>query len=327
MMRTAPPPMLHIEQLRVELATDATHATHAALIDGIDLRIAAGEVVALIGESGSGKSLTALALMNLLPRGVRQTAGQLRWADTDTHASSPHPAAMVFQSPRSALNPVRRIGAQFDDVFAARRLPRRLWRANAVSLLEQVAMTPPERYLRAYPHELSGGLCQRVVIALALAREPRLLIADEPTTGLDALTQHQVLDLLLALRRTREMALLLITHDLQAALAYSDRIAVMHAGQLVEVLPSAEFLHGARHPYSRALVAATPALAADLHALQGVRGNLPDLRGPLPACRFHSRCTLAQARCATDAPPVVTSGADRFVWCWQPVSIETGARR
>ncbi|EEA01310.1 oligopeptide/dipeptide ABC transporter, ATPase subunit [Burkholderia sp. H160] len=310
---TITPSLLDIHDLRIEAAS---HGRTHALIDGIDLSIARGEAVALIGESGSGKSLTALAVMNLLPPTLRASGGALRWHGTPDGVP---PAAMVFQNPRAALNPVRRIGQQFDDVLRSMHVPRSARAGRAEQLLEQVAMSPPLRYLRAYPHELSGGLCQRVSLALALAREAPLLVADEPTTGLDAVTQHQVLTLIGELRRARDMALLLITHDLSAALHHSDRVAVMHAGQIVEVLPSRDFLREARHPYSRALISATPALVSALAQLRGVSGALPDLtQSDLPACRFHARCANATSRCIDAAPPIVEATGGGHVRCWHP---------
>ncbi|WP_069261285.1 ABC transporter ATP-binding protein [Paraburkholderia nodosa] len=309
--------LLEIRNLRIELAS---HGRTHALIEGIDLRIARGEAVALIGESGSGKSLTAFAVMNLLPPALHASGGALRWHEIRDGAPA---AAMVFQNPRAALNPVRRIGQQFDDVLRTMRVPRRARAQRAVQLLEQVAMSPAQRYLRAWPHELSGGLCQRVSLALALAREAALLVADEPTTGLDAVTQSQVLTLIGELRRARRMALLLITHDLGAALHHSDRVAVMHAGQLVEVLPSRDFLRNARHPYSRALISATPALVSTLGKLRGVPGELPELAHiDRATCRFHARCANATPQCVEAAPPVVETTGGGHLRCWHPASAD-----
>ncbi|MCY0385710.1 ABC transporter ATP-binding protein [Robbsia sp. Bb-Pol-6] len=247
-----------------------------ALVDDLSFDIAPGECLGLIGASGSGKTLTGLAIAGVLPDGVHRRRGTVDIAPGTAHgaadrrapgAAGTHPAAMIFQDPRAALSPVRRVGAQLDDVLRAAGMPRGERRAAALALLVEVGLDAPADCLDRYTFELSGGMCQRVLIALALARRPRLLIADEPTTGLDTRTQARVLDLLRHVATTRAMSTLLITHDLAVACHACTRIAVLHAGRIVEIQAAGRFLADAVHPCSRALIAAMPRTACDVAAL------------------------------------------------------------
>jgi peptide/nickel transport system ATP-binding protein len=228
--------------------------------------------------------------------------------------------AMIFQNPRAALNPIRPIGKQIEDVLIrhANVLPRQA-RQVAIEKLAAVNIADPERRARAYPFELSGGMCQRVMIALALACAPSLLIADEPTTGLDVTTQAVIMDLVTGLAARHGMATLLITHDLGLAMDHCDRIAVMHAGHIVEIAPVAELFHAPRHPYTRKLIAATPRPSASLADLAAIPGGLPDLRrAELPACRFSARCEQRSEVCERPLP-TVEFGAGHRVACWNPL--------
>jgi peptide/nickel transport system ATP-binding protein len=229
--------------------------------------------------------------------------------------------SMIFQNPRTALNPIRRVGRQIEDVLLRHTTTTRdAAQARAIECLAQVRIPDPTRRWSAYPFELSGGQCQRVMIALALACNPQLLIADEPTTGLDVTTQAAVMDLVVDLSRTRDMATILITHDLGLAGEYCDRIVVMHAGHVVESAPTRELFAAPRHPYTAKLIAATPHAAPSLRALASIPGNLPDLRrSDLPPCRFSERCERAKPGCDRKLEwREVRPG--HGVACWNPLS-------
>jgi peptide/nickel transport system ATP-binding protein len=256
--------LLQVEKLQVAFST--RHGTVTAL-HGIDIALKAGETLGIVGESGSGKSVTSLAVMRLLDRAGRITGGKVRFEGRDiTHAGHADlrrlrgsALSMIFQNPRAALNPIRTVEQQIVDVLAAHgRLSRANARAQALDLLRAVLIRDPEARLHAYPHELSGGMCQRVMIAMAIACEPVLLIADEPTTGLDVTTQQTVMELLARIQAERGMAMILITHDLGLAARWCDRIAVMEAGRVVEQGETAALFEAPAHPYTRRLVAASP---------------------------------------------------------------------
>lgn len=299
----------------------------APTLDFTDLTVAKGEVVALVGESGSGKSLIAHTLAGILTPAATLAADEFTFAGLDLRQRNAHSwrdlrgreIGMVFQNPRAALSPVRRVGDQIADVIAEHRSLRGAPLCNAViEALAAVRIPDPERRFRAYPGELSGGMCQRVMLAIALAGNPALLIADEPTTGLDTTTQAAILELILEQARTRQMACLLITHDLALARQYAERVIVMHAGQVVELGRTSDLYASARHPYTAALLKATPADAAEVEDLQGIAGAFPDLRKPVPACRFAARCQNALPRCTTDRPPLA-GGASHLFACWNPL--------
>lgn len=302
-------------------------------LEGIDLSIRKGEIVGLVGESGSGKSVLSYALLGISDRAAKVTGGSAMFAgmnllQLDEEALAElrgREISMIFQSPRTALNPIRTVGRQIEDVLRRHAVARgadlgRSLRERAVQALREVAIADPERRHGAYPFELSGGMCQRVMIALALACRPGLLIADEPTTGLDVTTQAAVMDLITALARERQMATLFITHDLALAADHCDRIVVMHAGHAVEAAPSRALFEAPRHPYSARLLSSTPdERTRDAQALRPVPGNLPDLRrSDLPGCRFAERCERASARCRAERPRL-EAGALHAVACWHPL--------
>jgi peptide/nickel transport system ATP-binding protein len=285
--------------------------------------------MALVGESGSGKSVTAYAIMGILDPAARISAGRIVFEGMDLLREDEaaiagirgREVAIVFQNPRTALNPIRPVGKQIADILLRHgnvthaQAPRR-----AVEMLAKVRIPDPERRARSYPFELSGGMCQRVMIAMALACEPRLLIADEPTTGLDITTQATIMDLIAELAASRRMATLLITHDLGLAAEYADRIAVMHAGQIVEVAPSAALFAAPRHPYTAKLIAATPGGAPGLDALMAIPGALPDpRRSDLPPCRYSERCERAVPACIDRPLPILGAGDGRLVACHFPL--------
>ncbi len=230
--------------------------------------------------------------------------------------------SMIFQNPRTALNPIRKVGRQIEDILRRHAaVPAAQLRARAVAALRQVNIPDPERRYNAYPFELSGGMCQRVMIAIALACKPALLVADEPTTGLDVTTQAGIMDLIKGLAAERQMATLFITHDLGLAADYCDRIVVMHAGHVVEVAPVRELFAAPRHPYTAQLIRATPARDSVLDALSSIPGNLPDLRrDDLPACRFVERCARASGACGAPLPRIDPAAA-RSVACWHPLPV------
>jgi peptide/nickel transport system ATP-binding protein len=309
-------------------------------VSGVSLEVQAGEVLALIGESGSGKSVTLRSLLRLHPERRTRIAGQVQVAGRDVLALSPRElagfrgkvASMVFQEPLLALDPVYPVGAQI--VEAIRRheaVPRAEAHRRALALFERVRIPSPERRLQAYPHEMSGGMRQRAMIALALACEPRLLLADEPTTALDATVQIQILLLLRQLQRDLGLAVIFVTHDLGAAVEVADRIAVMYAGRIVEEGTARELIRTPRHPYTVALLKSTlgtaPSVAASGPAARGLRleaiaGAPPDLSALPPGCAFAERCTLATDACRAALPPVVEVAPGHRVRC---VRIEAAA--
>ncbi len=322
-MTTSDAPLLEIDDLAISFRT--REGTVYA-IDQVSLSVSPGEMVGVVGESGSGKSVSAYALLRLLDNSAHVERGaalfngiDLLTADSAIMRELRGAAiSMVFQNPRTALSPTRAIGDQLTDVIMAHhRLGRTLARARALEALREVKITDPERRLRAFPFELSGGMCQRVMIALALACAPMLLIADEPTTGLDVTTQAAIMDLIAESCRKRRMAVLFITHDLALASEYCDRIVVMHAGQVVEVAPTGDLFEHPRHPYTRSLLAASITADATIGSLTPIPGTLPDLRSKdMPACRFAARCAVRQPRCDVERPPLIQRSGQHAVACW-----------
>ena len=294
------------------------------VLDGVGFELAAGESLGLVGESGSGKSQTALAIMGLLPA-TAIVQGAIRFGGERIEAASRarldqlrgRRMAMVFQDPMSSLNPYRTVGAQLLEVLQRHRgLGRAAALAEAERLLDAVRIGAPRRRLGQYPHELSGGMCQRVMIALALCGEPSLLIADEPTTALDVTVQAEVLAVLDGLRRDLGLALLLVTHDLGVVAGHCQRVAVMYAGRLVETGPSAAVLARPAHPYTAALLAARPSLAGPrLARLPAIPGQPPDPAHRPPGCAFAPRCAVAEPRCSAAVPPLRPVAAARQCAC------------
>jgi peptide/nickel transport system ATP-binding protein len=317
--------LLEIRNLSLEFRTRSGIVN---AIENASLDIGKGETVGLVGESGSGKSVLSFAILRILDPAARITAGSIHFGGLDVLAAGEssmqevrgREISMIFQNPRTALNPIRRVGQQIEDVLRKHTttLPSDL-RGKAVDCLAQVRIPDPERRYSAYPFELSGGQCQRVMVALALACNPQLLIADEPTTGLDVTTQAAIMALIRDLARERSLATLFITHDLALASESCDRIVVMHAGHVVEAAPTPELFRHAHHPYTAQLIRATPAPEMALSELSSIPGNLPDLRrADLPACRFIERCTRAIERCK-GALPELAPAAARKVWCANPL--------
>ena len=332
-------PLLDVQDFSLEFRTRS--GTVRAL-EHVHLQLHKGEIVGLVGESGSGKSVLSYAMLGISDAAAKVTAGSavfggldLLRADEKTLADlRGREISMIFQSPRTALNPIRPVGLQIEDVLRRHAVAARGrtgpdaalgLRERAVQALREVAIADPERRWSAYPFELSGGMCQRVMIAIALACRPALLIADEPTTGLDVTTQAAVMDLITGLARERQMATLFITHDLGLAAEYCDRIVVMHAGHAVEMAPTQALFSAPRHPYTARLISSTPGAGSTLDTLLPVPGSLPDLRrAQLPACRFSERCERADAQCRVALPPLQPE-AGRAVACWHPLTAATEA--
>jgi peptide/nickel transport system permease protein len=307
----------------LDIAIDGADGRHSVVRD-VSFTVAPGETLAIVGESGSGKSLTALALMGLLPGAATVTGGRalvdgqdmLRLPEEALRGMRGRAAAMVFQDPLSSLDPVHRVGTQIAEAIRAHR-PQVSWRdawAEAEALLRRVGIPDPARCLRAYPHELSGGMRQRVGIAAAIANGPGLVIADEPTSALDVTIQAQILDLLATLKRERGMSLVFITHSLPVVSEIADRLAVMYAGEIVEMGAVDAVLDRPHHPYTAALLASVP--DEDGTAPRPIGGQVPPLHAMPSGCRFAPRCSLAVAACA-ERPPLVQTGADRFSRCFR----------
>ncbi len=310
---------LELRNLRVSYPSAA--GTVSA-VDDVSLRVERGELIGLVGESGCGKSTLANAVMGLLPPGSR-VSGFITVAGEELANASPHrlrelrgrAMAMVFQDPATSLDPTFSIGSQVREaVLAHHRIARKAATERAVDLLTQVGIPDAAARFGTPPHRFSGGMRQRVVIAAALANDPGLLLADEPTTALDVTIQVQILMLMQRLARDHDTAVVIITHNLGVVAQTCDRIAVMYAGQLVEQGSTAELFANPRHPYTRALLAALPTSEAEPGDLAVIPGQVPDLAGELPGCRFFSRCPFAHDRCH-EKPKLLPAGGTE-VACW-----------
>src|SRR4051794_720623 len=313
-------PLLAIRDLRVEFATDAGAVP---AVRGIDLNIAAGETVALVGESGSGKSVTAMSVMRLTEG--RIAAGSIHFQGRDL-ASVPDAEmrsirggqiGMIFQEPMTSLNPVFTIGRQIEEVLVLhQQLSARAAHAQALELLQRVGIPAPERRIMQYPHELSGGMKQRVMLAMAIACRPRLLIADEPTTALDVTIQAQIMELLRSLKQEFGMAVLLITHDLGVVAHFAERVLVMYAGKIVEQGSVRDVFKRASHPYSQALLAALPDPLKPAARLQAIPGRVPSPSMLPPGCAFCARCAYAFEPCPGQEPPLFQVGHGHSAACF-----------
>jgi peptide/nickel transport system ATP-binding protein len=318
--------LVEIEDLHTEIKLRRS-VVHA--IDGVSLSVAAGECLGIVGESGSGKTMTALSVMRLLPGGGVITGGRISLADTEITALTEeqmqrvrgNAVGMVFQDPLTSLNPTMTIG---DQIAESVRLHRGASKAaaleRAVEVLGLVGMPRPAERISNFPHQLSGGMRQRVMIAIALACEPRLLIADEPTTALDVTIQKQILELIDGLRQRLGMAVILVTHDLGVIAGHADRVAVMYAGRIVETTDVSTLFASPRHPYTEALLEALPERAVEgAGRLYNIPGQPPDLTAPPPGCKFAPRCRYAQQKCIESEPYLTAAGDSHFFRCFYPV--------
>jgi len=321
------PPLLEVADLTVRFVG---HEARVQALAGVSFSLRAGEVLCLLGESGSGKSVTLRALMQLLPPGRTEVAGQVRLAGKDVlalrgralQAFRGGSVAMVFQEPMSALDPVYTIGQHLIEAIRQHRGgSRAAARARAIGLLELVKIPAAARRIDAYPHELSGGLRQRAMIALALSCTPRLLLADEPTTALDATVQIQVLILLRRLQQEFGMGTLFVTHDLAVAAEIADRVAVMYAGRIVEEGPVAAVLRAPAHPYPAALLASTVHDQAPDQDIPTIPGSPPDLGALPPGCSFAPRCALVRDACRIGPPPATHPAPGRMVRCLRSADV------
>lgn len=283
-----------------------------AVVEGVDLCLRAGRTTALVGESGCGKSVTAAALGGLLPRGMARDRGEIRWADGIPRGPG-RGLAYVFQDPGECLDPVFTIGSQIRETLPPAE--RGQARGRMAALLRTVGFADPDRVMASYPHQLSGGMQQRAMLAMALAGRPRVLVADEPTTALDVTVQAKILRLLAALQRQESLAVLLITHNLGVVAEIADEVHVMYAGRIVESGP-VELLRNPRHPYVQGLLKALPRLDGDTNRLAGIEGSVPP-PGRRPAgCRFHPRCASVRTLCRASEPELRSCAADHAVACW-----------
>jgi oligopeptide/dipeptide ABC transporter ATP-binding protein len=315
--------VLEVENLRVTFP--GGDGRRVAAVDGVSFSLDRGETLALVGESGCGKSLTSLSLLRLVPAPGRiEPDSRIRLADTDVlalegdalRAIRGRRIGMIFQDPMTSLDPVFRVGDQIaEGILAHFRISRREARERAVALLRETGIPDPAARADNYPHQLSGGMRQRVMIAIALAAEPEILVADEPTTALDVTVQAQILEVLDRLRAERGMAVLLITHDLGIVAGRADRVAVMYAGQIVEEAPTAALFARPSHPYTRGLFASIPRLTGPVERLHPIPGTVPSPAAWPSGCRFRPRCPYAFEPCGRE-PPRKDVGTGQWMRCW-----------
>lgn len=321
-------PLLSVRDLRVEFPT---RKGRLVALDGISFDIEAGEVLGMVGESGAGKSLTGAAIMGLLEPPGRIAGGQIALAGSRIDTLPPEAMrrlrgkriGMIFQDPLTSLNPLYSVAQQLTETIRTHLpLSPAEARQRAIALLDRVGIPAAARRIDDYPHHFSGGMRQRVVIALALCAEPELVIADEPTTALDVSVQAQIIDLLKEICRERGAAVMLITHDMGVIAETADRVAVLYAGRLAEIGPVRDVILDARHPYTRGLMGSIPSLTHQDSRLVQIPGAMPRLTAIPPGCAFNPRCAHADPRCRTERPDPAPCGAGRQVACWHPQGAE-----
>jgi peptide/nickel transport system ATP-binding protein len=324
-------PVLSVSNLRVEFPT--RRATLVA-VDDLSFEIAKGEVLGVVGESGAGKSVTGAAIIRLLEPPGRIASGEVRLAGTriddmplaQLQKVRGRRIGMVFQDPLTSLNPVFRIGDQLIETITQHlEMSNAQARTRAIELLAEVGIPAPASRIDAYPHQLSGGMRQRVVLALALSTNPELLIADEPTTALDVSVQAQIIALMRRLCRSHGTAVMLITHDMGVIAEIADRVMVMYAGRMAEIGPVREVISAPRHPYTQGLMGSIPSLAGNAARLAQIPGSMPRLTAIPAGCAFNPRCTHAFARCVAERPEPLPSATGR-VACWLHAPAEAGER-
>ncbi|MCB1247825.1 MAG: ABC transporter ATP-binding protein [Acidimicrobiales bacterium] len=327
-------PLLDVRDIKTHFRTE--RGTVRA-VDGVSFTLQRGRTLGVVGESGSGKSVLSKSIMGLLPRRNVLREGQVLYEGLDVSVLDENQMrniwgaemSMVFQDPMTSLNPVMKIGKQIkESLYLHLNMSKDDAHDTAVALLSSVNIPEPEQRLEEYPHQLSGGMRQRVVIAIALACGPKLLFADEPTTALDVTVQAQILNLLQQQQHERHMAMILVTHDLGVVAGRTDDIAVMYAGRVVETAPTATLFTAMRHPYTEALMASIPKLTDPSHTrLEAIGGRPPDLINPPAGCKFAPRCKYAQDRCLQEDPPLMDAGEPGHSFrCFYPVGTDAGAQ-
>ncbi len=327
-------PLLTVEDLKTHFHTDGGIAK---AVDGVSFTLDKGETLGLVGESGCGKSVTSLSVMRLVPEPPGEIVeGEIRFNGRNLLSLDEaafqgvrgNDVAMIFQEPMTSLNPVFTCGDQIDEaVMLHQRLARDAARAKTVDMLNLVGIPDPEQRANEYPHQLSGGMRQRVMIAMALSCNPELLIADEPTTALDVTIQAQILELLDRLQKELGMAVLMITHDLGVIAEVADRVAVMYAGKIVETGTVDEIFASPQHPYTRGLLESIPTLGEEKNRLSVIPGTVPDATRFPAGCRFAPRCSLAEDVCVTDEPPLEPTAGSRHVACWMVEDVPSPVTR
>jgi peptide/nickel transport system ATP-binding protein len=308
-----------------KLTISAQKNLSAPLVDDLNLEVNAGEIVGLVGESGSGKSLTCLATLKLLPSSL-QVSGEVRFDNTNVYEMDANQlrnsrgkvASIIFQEPMSSLNPVLNIRQHlYESLRDVDKRDKKAKEARSLELLEMVGINDPARRLNQYPHEFSGGMCQRIMIAMAMAGNPKILIADEPTTALDVTIQAQILSLLNELTRKHGMALLLVSHDLGVIAQNCDRVVVMYAGRVIEDGPVADVFENPLHPYTKGLLSSLPSLDGVWRRLPSLRGTVPTIDSMPKGCRFNPRCDLASEVCFTSKPELLEITKKHYASCWE----------
>jgi len=321
--------LLEIQDLKTYFFTEAGVVR---AVDGANVDVRPKETIGLVGESGSGKTVTALSALRIIPRPGRIVAGSIRFEGNDVLAKSEEEMrqlrgpkmAMVFQDPSSSLNPLYTVEKQLSDILMLhRKLMKKEASQRAEYLLELVGIQDPKTRLKAYPHELSGGMKQRIAIARALSCEPTLLFADEPTTNLDVTVQAQVLELMKTLQRDLGMSMVMITHDMGIIADMTERVTIMYAGKVMEAADTKTIFHEPKHPYTEALLAAVPRVD-QRRILEVIPGNIPNLIEPPPGCVFHPRCKYARQICIDSAPPLEEVGKGHLAAClrWKEISLK-----
>jgi oligopeptide/dipeptide ABC transporter ATP-binding protein len=315
-------PLLEVKDLRTSFFTDAGEVR---AVDGASFAVEAGKLMGLVGESGSGKTASVLSVMRLLPESARVVGGAvlfegrdlLKLSEPEMRAVRGAKIAMIFQEPMTSLNPVFTIGSQIGEaVRLHQRTGRRETLERTIEALRLVGIADPERRVNDYPHQLSGGMRQRVMIAMALACEPKLLIADEPTTALDVTIQAQILDLIRELQVRLKLAVILVTHDLGIVAQYADDVTILYAARVMEQAPSAELFRNPLNPYTRGLLESIPGADGHRHhRLRAIAGTIPNALHPPSGCRFHPRCPMVIDECARVDPPLVAKAPQHLVAC------------
>jgi oligopeptide/dipeptide ABC transporter ATP-binding protein len=316
------PPLLEVKSLRTSFFTDGGEVR---AVDGVSFSVEPGKLMGIVGESGSGKTATVLSIMRLLPETARIVGGEVRFEGRDLlKLSEPEmravrgaQIAMIFQEPMTSLNPVFTVGNQVGEAIRLHQNTTRAeTRDRSIAALRLVGIADPERRIDDYPHQLSGGMRQRVMIAMALACNPRLLIADEPTTALDVTIQAQILDLIRELQDRLKLGVILVTHDLGIVAEYADDVTILYAARVMEQAPSAELFRNPLSPYTRGLLASIPGIGGHHRTrLQAIPGTIPSPIDPPPGCRFNPRCPMAIPQCSQAQPPLAERGPDHHVAC------------